>query len=204
MKCGTFFPKVEVMVSAEITRMLQEWRGGDERALHRLVPMVYAELRRTARRHMRKERAGNMLQTTALVNEVYLRLVNVTNVEWRDRAHFFTMAAQIMRRILVDAARARACARRGGEAQRVEHSCAFNLDNVPDVSSSRDRELMAIDDALQALAHMDPRKARVVELRFFGGLSVDETAEILKISPQSVMRDWKLAKIWLSRELSEA
>ncbi|MEJ7609052.1 MAG: sigma-70 family RNA polymerase sigma factor [Bryobacteraceae bacterium] len=199
-----FLRKVEVMVSAEITRMLQEWSAGDESALHQLVPMVYAELRRTARRHMRKERAGNTLQTTALVNEAYLLLVNVTNVGWRDRAHFFAMAAQIMRRILVDAARARACARRGGQAQRVEHSSAFNLDNIPDVSSSRDGELMAIDDALQALARMDPRKSRVIELRFFGGLSVDETAEILKISPQSVMRDWKLAKIWLNRELSKA
>ena len=196
--------KVEVMVSVEITRMLQEWSAGDESALQQLVPMVYAELRRTAQRHMRKERPGITLQTTALVNEVYLRLVNVTNVEWRDRAHFFAMAAQMMRRILVDAARARACARRGGEVQRVEHSSAFDLDNVPDASSSRDTELMAIDDALQALARMDPRKARVIELRFFGGLSVDETAEILKISPQSVMRDWKLAKIWLSRELSKA
>lgn len=192
------------MVSVEITRMLREWSAGDESALYRLVPMVYAELRRTAQRHMRKERGGNTLQATALVNEVYLRLVKVTNVEWRDRAHFFAMAAQIMRRILVDAARARASVRRGGEARSVQHSAAFNLDQIPDVSSSRDGELMAIDDALQALALMDPRKARVIELRFFGGLSVDETAEILKISPQSVMRDWKLAKIWLSRELSKA
>ena len=204
MGCRAFLLEFEVMVSAEITRMLQEWSAGDESALHQLVPMVYAELRRAARRHMRKERAGNTLQTTALVNEAYLRLVNVTNVEWRDRAHFFAMAAQIMRRILVDAARARACARRGGDAQFVEHSSAVNLDDLPDVSSSRDGELMAIDDALQALARMDPRKARVIELRFFGGLSVDETAEILKISAQSVMRDWKLAKIWLSRELSKA
>ena len=148
------------MVSVEITRMLQEWSAGDESALHQLIPMVYAELRRTARRHMRKERAGNTLQTTALVNEVYLRLVNVTNVGWRDRAHFFAMAAQIMRRILVDAARARACARRGGQAQRVEHSSAFNLDDIPDVSSSRDGELIAIDDALKALARMDPRTRR--------------------------------------------
>jgi RNA polymerase sigma factor (TIGR02999 family) len=190
------------MLSAEVTRLLQAWSAGDEGALERLVPLVYGDLRRTARRHMRRERAGNTLQTTALVNEVYLRLVNVTNVAWRDRAHFFAMAAQIMRRILVDAARARACTRRGGQAQRAEHSSAFNLDDIPDVSSSRGGELMAIDDALQALARMDPRKARVVELRFFGGLSVDETAEVLKISPQSVMRDWKLAKAWLSRELT--
>jgi RNA polymerase sigma factor (TIGR02999 family) len=191
------------MLSAEITRMLQAWSAGDESALNRLIPMVYEELRRTARRQMRRERAGNTLQTTALVNEVYLRLVNVTNVGWRDRAHFFAMAAQIMRRILVDAARARACARRGGQAQRVEHSSAFNLDDVPDVSSSRDGELMAIDDALQDLARMDPRKVRIIELRFFGGLSVDETAEVLKISAQSVMRDWKLAKAWLNREVAK-
>lgn len=191
------------MLSAEITRMLQAWSAGDESALNQLIPMVYEELRRTARRQMRRERAGNTLQTTALVNEVYLRLVNVTNVGWRDRAHFFAMAAQIMRRILVDAARARACARRGGQARRVEHSSAFNLDDVPDVSSSRDGELMAIDDALQDLARMDPRKVRIIELRFFGGLSVDETAEVLKISAQSVMRDWKLAKAWLNREVAK-
>lgn len=191
-------------MSIEITRMLREWSAGDESTLDQLVPIVYAELRRTAQRQMRKEQGGNTIQATALVNEVYLRLVNVTNVEWRDRAHFFAIAAQIMRRILVDAARARASARRGGADCRVQHSSAFNPDNFPDVSSSRDGELMALDDALKALAAMDPRKARVIELRFFGGLSVDETAEILKISPQSVMRDWKLAKNWLNRELSKA
>ncbi|MEO6759094.1 MAG: sigma-70 family RNA polymerase sigma factor [Saprospiraceae bacterium] len=195
------FCDVEVMVSVEITRMLQEWSAGDESALRQLVPMVYSELRRTAQRHMRKERPGITMQTTALVNEVYLRLVNITNVEWRDRAHFFAIAAQMMRRILVDAARARASGRRGGEVQRVGSSTPYYLDNVPDVSTTRDGEMIAIDDALQALAQMDPRKARVIELRFFGGLSVEETAEILKISPQSVLRDWKLAKIWLGREL---
>ena len=144
------------------------------------------------------------LQTTALVNEVYLRLVSVSDVGWRDCAHFFAMAAQMMRRIRVDAARARACERRGGQLKRVEHSSAFDLDAIADVSSERDRELVAIDDALKALAEMDARKARVIELRFFGGLSVEETAEVLKISTQSVMRDWKLAKAWLTRELSNS
>jgi RNA polymerase sigma factor (TIGR02999 family) len=145
---------------------------------------------------MHRERDGHTLQTTALVNEAYLRLVDVTHVDWQDRAHFFAVSAQMMRRILVDAARARASSKRGGQAVRAE------LDEIPDLSSGRDREIVAIDDALEALAALDPRKARVIELRFFGGLSVEETAEVLKISPQSVLRDWKLAKAWLMRELS--
>jgi RNA polymerase sigma factor (TIGR02999 family) len=149
-----------------------------------------------ARRYMHRERDGHTLQTTALVNEAYLRLVDVTHVDWQDRAHFFAVSAQMMRRILVDAARARASSKRGGQAVRAE------LDEIPDLSSGRDREIVAIDDALEALAELDPRKARVIELRFFGGLSVEETAEVLKISPQSVLRDWKLAKAWLMRELS--
>ena len=168
-----------------------------------LTPLVYDELRRLARRYMRNERAGNTLQTTALVNEAYLRLVDAKRVAWQDRVHFFAVSAQMMRRILVDAARARGSAKRGGQVKRVNHSTAFNLDEIPDVSTGRDRELVAIDDALNTLAEMDPRKARVIELRFFGGLSVEETAEILKISPQSVMRDWKLAKAWLMRELAQ-
>jgi RNA polymerase sigma factor (TIGR02999 family) len=187
----------------EITRLLKAWGGGEQDALDRLVPKVYDELRRMARRYMRKERDGNTLQSTALVNEVYLRLVDVDNVGWKDRAHFFGVAAQMMRRILVDAARARASLKRGGQAPRVNHSTAVNLEQIPDFSHVRDRELIAIDDALEALAHMDPRKAQVIELRFFGGLTVEETAEVLKISPQSVMRDWKLAKVWLMRELRQ-
>ena len=186
----------------EITVLLKAWGSGDEAALDRLTPLVYDELHRLARRYMRNERAGNTLQTTALVNEAYLRLVEAEGAGWHDRVHFFAVSAQIMRRILVDAARARCSIKRGGLAKRVEHSSAFDLDALPDLASHRDRELVAIDDALKALAAIDPRKARVIELRFFGGLSVEETAEALKISPQSVMRDWKLAKAWLSRELS--
>jgi RNA polymerase sigma factor (TIGR02999 family) len=144
---------------------------------------------------MRAEKPGGTLQTTALVNEAYIRLVGVTNIAWQDRVHFFAVSAQIMRRILVDAARSRVSARRGGPAR------CFNLDEDLDASPQRARELIILDDSLNALAQMDPRKARVIELRFFGGLSVEETAEVLKISPQSVMRDWKLAKAWLSREM---
>jgi len=188
--------------SAEVTRLLKAWGAGDQSALNRLIPKVYAELRRMARRYMRQEREGHTLQTTALVNEVYLRLVDVHDVDWHDRAHFLGVAAQMMRRILVDAARVRA--KGGGQARRVEHSTAVDLDQIPDVSPGRDREVVAVDEALEVLAKMDPRKARVVELRFFGGLSVEETAEVLKLSPQSVMRDWKLAKAWLARELGKS
>jgi len=188
--------------SGEITVLLKAWGSGDAAALDQLTPLVYDELRRLARRYMRNERAGNTLQTTALVNEAYLRLVDAKRAGWQDRVHFFAVSAQMMRRILVDAARARGSAKRGGHVKRVTHSTAFNLDEIPDVSTGRDRELVAIDDALNTLAEMDPRKARVIELRFFGGLSVEETAEILKLSPQSVMRDWKLAKAWLTRELT--
>ena len=182
--------------SVEITRLLRAWSEGDQDALERLTPMVYDELRRMARRYMHREREGHTLQTTALVNEAYLRLIDGTKVNWHDRAHFFAVSAQMMRRILVDAARARASSKRGGNALRAE------LDEIPDLSSGRDREIVAIDEALTALATLDPRKAKVVELRFFGGLSVEETADVLKISPQSVLRDWKLAKAWLLRELS--
>ena len=150
-----------------------------------------------AAKYMHKERAGNSLQATALVHEVFLRLVEVDSVNWQDRAHFFAVSANMMRRILVDRARAKGMAKRGGWALHL------NLDDVPEVASgSRDREIVAIDEALDALAEIDPRKARVVELRFFGGLSVEETAEVLKISAQSVMRDWKMARAWLMTELA--
>jgi RNA polymerase sigma factor (TIGR02999 family) len=185
-----------------ITVLLRAWSAGDEAALDRLTPLVYDELRRMARRYMRNERAGNTLQTTALVNEAYLRLVDAKNVSWSDRVHFFAVSAQMMRRILVDSARARASAKRGGLAKRAAHSTAVNWDEIPDASSNRGAELIAIDDALKRFAEFDLRKAQVIELRFFGGLSVEETATVLKISPQSVMRDWKLAKAWLTRELS--
>jgi RNA polymerase sigma factor (TIGR02999 family) len=151
---------------------------------------------------MRHERPGVTLQTSALVNEAYLRLVDVNNVDWQGRAHFFGICAQIMRRILVDAARARRAAKRGGEVRVAGHSTAVNLDEISGLSSRHDHELVALDDALEDLAKMDPRKAQVIELRFFGGLSVEETAEVLRISVQSVMRDWRLAKAWLTRELS--
>jgi RNA polymerase sigma factor (TIGR02999 family) len=180
----------------EITRLLKAWGSGDDAAFEQLAPVVYSELKRMARRHMRGER-GNTLQATALVHEAYLRLVDMKHAGWQDRAHFFAVSAQMMRRILVDAARARATGKRGGAAARV------NLDEIPEVGAGRAGELVALDDALNTLAGMDPRKAKVVELRFFGGLSVEETAEVLKISDQSVFRDWKLAKAWLRRELQK-
>jgi RNA polymerase sigma factor (TIGR02999 family) len=187
--------------SAEITGLLKAWGAGDHTALDRLTPLIYEELRRNARRHMRRERPGNTLQTTALVNEAYLRLVDAGGVDWKDRAHFFAVSTRIMRRILVDAARTRASAKHGGQMQKVAHSSTVNLDEIADVSSQRGDELIAVDDAL--LEQIDPRKSRVVELRFFGGLSVEETAEVLAVSPQTVMRDWKLAKAWLMRELEK-
>ena len=183
--------------SLEITGLLKAWAGGDRLALERLAPLVYAELRRIAGRYMAKERAGNSLQATALVNETFLRLVGVDQVRWQDRAHFFAVSATMMRRILVDRARGKGMAKRGGGAFHL------NLDDVPEVGSdTRDREIVAIDDALDALAQIDSRKAKVIELRFFGGLSVEETAEVLKISAQSVMRDWKMARAWLMNEMA--
>jgi len=186
----------------EVTELLRAWAGGDAAALDRLTPLVYGELRRIARRHMRQERVGNSFQATALVNEAYLRFVDIQNVEWKNRIHFFAVAAQMMRRILVDAARARASAKRGGNLKRLNHSTGVDLDAIPHPGSERGLALIAVDDALTQLAEFDPRKARVIELRFFGGLSVEETAEILEISPQSVKRDWKLARAWLTRELA--
>ncbi|SPE36073.1 RNA polymerase, sigma-24 subunit, ECF subfamily [Candidatus Sulfopaludibacter sp. SbA3] len=182
--------------TAEITRLLRAWRGGDEGAFDCLVPLVYGELRKIAHGYMRGEREEATLQATALVNEAYLRLVDAGTVDWEDRAHFFAVSAQMMRRILVDAARARLRGKRGGGQARV------NLDEVPDISAGRSGDVVAVDDALNALAKLDARKAKVIELRFFGGLSVEETAAVLKISPQSVMRDWRLARSWLMRELS--
>jgi RNA polymerase sigma factor (TIGR02999 family) len=187
--------------SAEITGLLKAWSLGDAAALDRLTPLVYDELRDLAHRYMRHERAGHTLQTTALVNEAYLRLVEVKGIDWQDRVHFLAVSARIMRRILVNAARARASAKRGGEMERVNHSTAVDFDQLPAAYSDRAAELLALDDALSKLAQMDPRRGQVIELRFFGGLTVEETAGVLNISPQSVMRDWKLARAWLSREL---
>lgn len=179
--------------STSVTHLLKAWSGGDQGALEELTPKVYLELRRMAAKYMRNEKAGNTLQATALVHEVFLRLVEVDSVSWQDRAHFFAVSANMMRRILVDRARAKGMAKRGGAALRP------NLDDVPDVASGSSREIVAIDEALCALAQIDPRKAKVVELRFFGGLTVEETAEVLK---QSVMRDWKMARAWLLAELA--
>jgi RNA polymerase sigma factor (TIGR02999 family) len=182
--------------TAQVTRLLRAWCGGDRAALEQLMPLVYQELRRMARRYMQKEQPGNTLQATALVNEAYLRLVDVTGVQWQDRAHFFAISAQIMRRILVDAARARGSHKRGGEVVRVDLN--ESVDALPEL----DRRLVDLDEALESLARFDARKVKVVELRFFGGLSVKETAEVLKISSESVKRDWKFARAWLMHELS--
>lgn len=187
--------------SVDITGLLKAWGQGDERALEQLTPLVYAQLRAQARRYMRHERADATLQGTALVHEVYLRLVHGDAVDWQDRAHFFALSAQIMRRILIDAARARAAAKRGGGVMRVDHSSAVDLDQIPADDSSAASALCALDDALANLTQIDPRRAKVIELRFFGGLSVAETAEVLRVSEQTVMRDWRLARAWLAREL---
>ena len=188
--------------AADITRLLKAWGGGDQGALDRLMPIVYAQLRAQARRYMRDERSGLTMQTTALVHEAYLRLTRAEDVDWHDRVHFFALSAQIMRRILVDAARKRAAAKRGGGALRADHSSAIDLDQFPSADSDA-ASLCALDDALESLAQIDPRRAKVIELRFFGGLSVEETAETLEVSPQTVMRDWRLARAWLARELKE-
>ena len=180
----------------DVTALLIDWRGGDDGAVQRLLPLVHGELRRLAKRHMAGERPDHLLQATALVNEVYLRLVDIRRVQWQDRAHFFAMAARLMRRVLVDFARAQKNQKRGGALQRVTFD-----QNLP-VASDTPEDLIAIDAALCSLATEHERKAQVVELRFFGGLSVEETAEVLKISPETVMRDWKFAKNWLMRELS--
>ncbi len=181
--------------SRQVTDLLVAWGEGDPSALERLIPLVHEELRRLARRQMAGERPGHTLQTTALVNEAYLRLVDLSRVRWQDRTHFFAMSARLMRRILVDHARTRQSLKRGGGARLV------SLDEALVVSEGRGEDLVALDDALHALAKTAPRKSQVVELRFFGGLSVEETAEALGVSPETVMRDWRLAKVWLLREL---
>ena len=187
--------------SVDITGLLKAWGQGDQQALEQLMPLVYAQLRAQARRYMRGEHSGVTLQSTALVHEAYLRLINAQDVDWHDRVHFFALSAQIMRRILVDAARARSAAKRGGGAVRAEHSSAVDLDQIPTGDSHAAFTLCALDDALESLTRIDPRRAKVIELRFFGGLSVDETADVLQVSPQTVMRDWRLARAWLAREL---
>lgn len=184
--------------SAAVTDLLLAWRGGDEEALGRLVPLVYDELHRIARRCMAGERAGQTLQATALVNEAYQRLVDVQRVDWQNRAHFLAMAARLMRRVLVDAARAKHAEKRGGDLTRV------TFDEALFTGHDRVTELVKLDDALDALAALDDRKSRVVELRFFGGLSLEETAEALEVSTKTVTRDWEFAKTWLRREVVDA
>ena len=181
--------------SAEITTLLKAWSAGDPAALEQLVGQVYSELRLMARRYMKNERLGNTLQATALVHEVYIRLVDVTKVEWRERAQFFAMAAQMMRRILVNAAHARAAQKRGGRTPKV------NIDETAVLSPSPDRSILALDEALTVFSRLAPRQAKVVELRYFGGLTEEEIVAALNVSPRTVRRDWDLAKGWLLREL---
>ena len=187
--------KLNTPNSGEVSILLRAWSDGDQGALDRLTPIVYQELRRLARRYMRQERAGHSLQTTALVNEAYLRLVDYKRMRWQNRAHFFAVSAQLMRRILVDHAR-RHNLKRGAGVQHV------SLEAGAMIGGERGADLVALDEALQTLARLDPRKAQVVELRFLGGLSVEETAEVLRISPVTVMRDWSSARAWLYREMT--
>jgi len=181
----------------QVTHLLRAWGEGEQGALDELVPLVYQELHRLAQVYMSRERSGHMLQTTALVNEAYLRLVDTTQASWQNRAHFFAICANVMRRILVEWARSRQALKRGGAAR------PLDLVESLVVSEEPGRDLVALDDALKDLSALDPRKGKVVELRFFGGLSVEETAETLKISCETVMRDWKFAKSWLRRELGK-
>ena len=177
-----------------ISTLLRAWSDGDHSALERLIPAVYDELRRLAHHYMKGERSGHSLQTTALVNEAYMRLVDFTRMQWQDRAHFFAVSARMMRRILVDHAR-RQSLKRGADVPHV------SLEEVAVVDGDRTADLVALDDALNALARLDSRKVQIIEMRFFGGLSVEETAEVLKVSPATVRRDWSIAKMWLYREL---
>ena len=179
----------------EVTQLLCAWRGGDRAALDKLLPLVYDELRRQAHRYMARERAGHILQTTALVNEVYLQLTDADQVQFQDRLHFFAICANLMRQILVHFARSRDSRKRGGRF------CQISLSKAALFATEPDADLVKLDDALTALAAIDPRKARVVELRFFGGFSLEETAEVLKVSADTVWRDWDLARTWLWREM---
>lgn len=183
-------------ISQEITELLFKWSGGDKAALDQLIPLVYPELRRLARKYMRREAAVHTLQTSALINEAYLRLVNQKGVEWQDRAHFFAVAAQVMRHILIDHARSHRYEKRGAGAQHLP------FDDVNIVGEQRAAEFLALDEALTNLAVVDARKSKIVELRFFGGLTVDEIAEVIKVSPITVKREWRAAKAWLNLEIS--
>jgi RNA polymerase sigma factor (TIGR02999 family) len=180
----------------EVTRLLKAWSGGDGAALAKLAPVVEAELHRLARHYMRGERVNHTLQPTALVNEAFVRLIDWKNVNWQNRAHFFGVSAQIMRRILVDFARRRPHQKKLGDVRHV------TLDDAPDIALDRSDDLVALDDALQALEKLDPRKSRIVELRYFAGLSVEETAEVIGVAPITVMREWSKARAWLYKELT--
>jgi len=182
--------------SHEVTQLLRAWTAGDQDALEKLTPLVYEQLHRVAQRYMAGQRPGHTLQTTALVNEVYLRLVDCSRVNWQDRAHFLAVSAQLMRRILIDFARSRGYQKRGAG---VVH---LSMEDAPSVSNEPGADIVALDDALKALAEVDGRKSKIVELKFFGGLSIEETAEVLKVSTETVVRDWRLARAWLLRELS--
>jgi RNA polymerase sigma factor (TIGR02999 family) len=179
----------------DVTQLLRAWSGGDQLALEKLTPLVYQELHRRAHRQMAQERSGQILQTTALVNEIYVQLIDLRGVSWRDRAHFFALSSRLIRRVLIDAARSKASLKRGAGSPHVA------LDENLLVSTEPPADVVALDEALTALGGIDQRKSQVVELRFFGGLSIEETAEVLKVSPETVKRDWKLAKAWLRREL---
>lgn len=183
--------------SSEITRLLRAWSSGDQAALDQLMPLVYQELRKMAGRYMSRQNPDHTLQTTALIHEAYLRLVDQTQKQWNGSAHFFAVAATAMRHILVDYARSRQVAKRGGEIP------VISLEEAAIVSAERAAEVVALDDALKTLAEIDPRKSKIVELRYFGGLSVEETAEVVQVSPVTVMRDWNLARAWLYRELKQ-
>ena len=180
----------------DVTQLLRAWNNGEQEALAQLIPLVYHELHRLAHRYMGRERSAHTLQSTALVHEAYERLINLKDVDWKNRAHFFAVSAQVMRRILVDYARSRRYSKRGGEWRQVPL-----IEAVAVFRDSR-TDIVALDDALQALSAIDPRKSRVVEMRFFGGLSIKETAEVLNVSEETVQRDWRLAKVWLLRQLS--
>ena len=188
---------MNAFTTEQVTQLLIDWSNGDKAAVDKLIPLVYDELRRLARYYMRRERAGATLQTTALVNEAYMRLVDQKNVQWQNRAHFFAIAAQLMRRILIDRARKRYNSKRGGDVRKV------SLDQASIVSTGRGSDLVALDEALTDLEAIDQRKSKVVELRFFGGLNIEETAEVMSISPATVQREWSMAKAWLYREISQ-
>ena len=188
--------KRQMSASEEVTQLLQNWSDGDEQALELLTPILYKELHRMAHRHMRHERPGHTLQTTALINEAYLRLIGWKNVRWQNRAQFFGVSAQLMRKILVDFARSRNYAKRGAGVR------VIPLEEERSVAQGPAHDILALDDALQRLVAIDPRKSQIVELRFFGGMSLEETAEILKVSSRTIRREWELAKVWIAHEMN--